>query len=61
MYCSIFCGMTIVLDVLFVSAYHPAPIMSTRKFGQGRKENDPCGPECFLHIVCGITLNRIFK
>lgn len=33
------------------SAYHPTPSMLTRKMAQRKQDREPCGPDCFLHIV----------
>ena len=33
------------------AAYHPTPSMLTRKMAQKKQESEPCGADCFLHIV----------
>ena len=40
-----------VMCMCVCAAYHPTPSMLTRKMAQKKQESEPCGADCFLHIV----------
>ena len=42
---------------VLLAAYHPTPSMLTRKMAQRKQESEPCGPDCFLHIVCELFVS----
>ncbi|XP_055959370.1 histone-lysine N-methyltransferase EZH2 [Patella vulgata] len=47
---TLFCRRCFKYDC-FLHPYHPTPSMLTRKMSDKKQENEPCGVECFLHMV----------
>ena len=39
------------ISQLFFSAYRPSPSKLKRKMPEKKQESEPCGAECFMHIV----------
>ncbi|OWF35891.1 histone-lysine N-methyltransferase EZH2-like [Mizuhopecten yessoensis] len=47
---TLFCRRCFKYDC-FLHPYHPTPSMLTRKIPDTRTENDPCGTDCYLHLI----------
>lgn len=54
---TLFCRRCFKYDC-FLHPYHPTPSMLTRKMAQKKQESQPCGNDCFLHIV-GIKREQV--
>ncbi|XP_062614028.1 histone-lysine N-methyltransferase EZH2-like isoform X1 [Saccostrea cucullata] len=47
---TLFCRRCFKYDC-FLHPYHPTPSMLTRKMPETKQETEPCGPNCYLHVV----------
>ncbi|KAL3855762.1 hypothetical protein ACJMK2_014964 [Sinanodonta woodiana] len=47
---TLFCRRCFKYDC-FLHPYHPTPSMLTRKMPDKKQESDPCGPDCYMHVV----------